>query len=112
MRHGSDPGRPHLANRLRPARDAAGSPAEAYKGGMSPGLRDRGLSISHIHGDGALETHEQAERRLAQMFELPERDLFRSPNEIIAEAYRLQGEKIAYQEGAPALREDPPKYGN
>ena len=79
---------------------------------VSPRLRDRGLSISHIYSDGALETHEQTERRLARLFELPERELFRSPNEIMAEAYRLRGEKIAYQEGAPALREDPPKYGN
>ena len=44
--------------------------------------------------------------------DLSERELFRSPTEILAEAYRLQGEKIAYQEDALALREEPPKYGD
>ena len=36
----------------------------------------------------------------------------RDGHEFVAEAYRLQGEKIAYQEDALALREEPPKYGD
>ena len=79
---------------------------------VSPRLRERGLDVLHIHGDGALETHEQTERRLAQLFHLSGRELFRSTSEIVAEAYRLQGEKIAYQEDALALRDQPPKYGD
>jgi len=75
-------------------------------------LRERGLDVLHIHGDGALETQEHVERRLAQLFDLSERELFRSTSEIVAEAYRLQGEKIAYQEDALALRDQPPKYGD
>ena len=77
---------------------------------VSPHLRKRGLDILHIHSNGVLESQEQAERRLAQLFDLPERDLFRSTSQIVTEAYRLQGEKIAYQKDALALREEPPKY--
>ena len=79
---------------------------------VSPRLRERGIEVRHILSDGALESQEQAERRLAQLFELPERELFRSPGEIVAEAYRLQGEKIAYQEDAFVLRDEPPTYGD
>ena len=79
---------------------------------VAPRLRERGMSVQHILSDGTLESQEQAEIRLAQSFDLPERELFRSSGEIVAEAYRLQGEKIAYQEDALALREEPPKYGN
>jgi uncharacterized protein (DUF488 family) len=79
---------------------------------VSPRLRERGIEVRHILSDGALETHEQAECRLAQLFELPERELFRAANEIVAEAYRLQGQKIAYQEDALTPREKPRKYGD
>jgi len=46
------------------------------------------------------------------LLELPEHELFRSPDEIAAEAYKLRGEKIAYQENTLALREEPPPYGD
>ena len=79
---------------------------------VSPRLKDRGINVQHIHDDGTLESQEQAEHRLAQMFNRAERELFGAPDELVAEAYRLQGEKIAYEEDALALREAPPKYGN
>ena len=79
---------------------------------VSPRLRERGIEVRHILSDGTLESHEQTETRLAQLFDLHERELFRSSGEVVAEAYRLQGEKIAYQEDALALREEPPKYGD
>jgi len=72
---------------------------------VSPRLKERGINVQHIHDDGTLESQEQAEHRLARMFDLAERELFRSTGEIVAEAYRLQGEKIAYEEDALALRE-------
>ena len=37
--------------------------------------------------------------RLAQQLHLPEADLFRSHEEILADAYRLQGRRIAYDRG-------------
>src|SRR6266849_5056919 len=79
---------------------------------VSPRLRERGIEVRHILSDGTLESQAQVEGRLAQMFDLPERELFRSPGEIVAEAYRLQGERIAYQEETFAVREEPPIYGD
>ena len=79
---------------------------------ISPRLREQGIAVQHILSDGSLESHEQVESRLANSFGLSERELFRSPGELVAEAYRLQGEKIAYQEDELALREEPPKYGD
>jgi uncharacterized protein (DUF488 family) len=79
---------------------------------VSPPLQKRGIKIQHIHDDGTLESQEQAERRLAQSLDLAERELFNSTDELVAEAYRRQGEKIAYEEDALALREEPQKYGD
>jgi uncharacterized protein (DUF488 family) len=79
---------------------------------VSPRLKERGINVQHIHDDGALESQEQAERRLAQKFDRAEKEFFRSPGELLTEAYRLQSEKIAYEEDALALREEPPKYGH
>jgi len=79
---------------------------------VSPRLARQGITVLHIHPDGSLESQSEAERRLAQKFDLAERELFRSADEILAEAYRRQGMKIAYEEEALALREEFPKYGN
>jgi uncharacterized protein (DUF488 family) len=79
---------------------------------VSPWLKERGINVQHIHDDGTLESQEEAERRLAQKFDLAERELFHSDAEVLTEAYRRQGEKIAYEEDVLALREEPPKYGN
>ncbi len=79
---------------------------------VSPQLKERGINVQHIHDDGTLESQTEAERRLAQKFDLTERELFQSDAEVLTEAYRRQGEKIAYEEEALALREEPPKYGN
>jgi len=64
---------------------------------VSPQLQKRGINVQRIHDDGTLESQEQAERRLAQSLDLAERELFNSTGELVTEAYRRQGEKIAYQ---------------
>ena len=81
---------------------------------VSRHLRERGQNVFHILPDGALEKHEETEHRLLRLFDLPENELFRSSDEIIAEAYKRQGDKIAYQEQEQelALREEPPRYGD
>jgi uncharacterized protein (DUF488 family) len=61
---------------------------------VSPRLCDRGLNVRHIHSDGALESQEQAERRLAQLFHLPDRELFCSTDEIVAEAFLAAGQRL------------------
>jgi uncharacterized protein (DUF488 family) len=79
---------------------------------VSPRLRERGIPVLHILSDGRIENHEQLETRLLNLFELSDREFFRSRDEIVAEAYKLQGDKIAYREEETVLREKPPRYGN
>jgi hypothetical protein len=53
--------------------------------------------IQHIHADGRLESHLDAMNRLVRTFNLPEHDMFRSHEDIVAHAYKLQADRIAYQ---------------
>jgi uncharacterized protein (DUF488 family) len=64
-------------------------------------LDARGLDIQHIHADGSLESHDKAIGRLLLQLKLPERDLFRSRDDVIADAYAVQGARIAYEPTAP-----------
>ena len=59
-------------------------------------LTDDGIQVLHIQADGKLETHDEAINRLLKQLRLPEVDMFLSKEEIITEAYRLQGDAIAY----------------
>ena len=64
-------------------------------------LADLGLDVQHIHADGRLESHTDALSRLVRILNLPEHDMFRSPGELLADAYRRQEERIAYDSGEP-----------
>jgi len=59
-----------------------------------------GVHIEHIHADGRLESHDVALTRLARMLNVPEHDMFRSREELLADAYRMQEERIAYDVAA------------
>jgi len=59
-------------------------------------LADRGASVSHIHGDGRLETHEEAMQRLMSRFGLDQDDLFHTRDELLGEALSRQEQRIAY----------------
>lgn len=59
-------------------------------------LHNRGIVVKHIHYDGTLETHADVEQRLLETLKLTERNLFRSDEEIMADAYAQWGERIAY----------------
>jgi uncharacterized protein (DUF488 family) len=61
-------------------------------------LHETGLEISHIHADGSIEDHGTLESRLLDMCKLPEGDMFKRRDEFIAEAYAIQGERVAYQD--------------
>lgn len=63
-------------------------------------LVDRGLEVKHILAGGAVETHDEAMRRLLQVLSLPEQDMFRSREDIIADAYSMRGQAIAYDRNA------------
>ena len=60
-------------------------------------LSDLDCRVEHIHADGHLESHEAAMSRLARKLKLPEDHLFYSHEELLADAYRRQEERIAYE---------------
>jgi uncharacterized protein (DUF488 family) len=55
-----------------------------------------GIHVEHILADGRLESHAAALSRLATIHNLPEEDMFRSREDLLAEAYSRQEERIAY----------------
>lgn len=62
---------------------------------ISQTLAERGLAVAHIHADGSLENHAEAMNRLLDDFKLPHHgDLFRSREEVIADAVARQARKV------------------
>jgi len=59
-------------------------------------LRSRDIEIKHILGDGKIESNIDFEQRLLDMLKMPYNDLFTSDEDLIEEAYNIQGQKIAY----------------
>ena len=59
-------------------------------------LTGRGIEVQHILADGRLESHRDALRRLMRMFNSSDHDIFRSREEILADAYHRQELRIAY----------------
>jgi uncharacterized protein (DUF488 family) len=74
-------------------------------------LFESGVPVSHIHADGALESQQAMEARLLTLCKLPERDLFTSREEFIADAYRIRGERVAYEEKAAEQAEQQAEEG-
>ena len=73
-------------------------------------LAERGVLVGHILADGRLEAHEATIERLFGLLGLPDRDLFRSKEELIAEVLVRQEERVAYVDEklvADAAREAP-----
>lgn len=67
-------------------------------------LQRRGRQVEHILEDGALESHPDAIDRLLERLHLNQPDLFRSKEDLIEDAYRIQADRIAFREdpSAPA----------
>lgn len=59
-------------------------------------LDERGVAVVHILGDGRIESHHDAMRRLLDVTGVPPQDLFRSQDELIEEALSQQERKVAY----------------
>lgn len=59
-------------------------------------LVEQGFAVGHILADGRLETYDDAMARLLAVLGLPNEDLFRSRQELIAQALALQESRIAY----------------
>ena len=66
-------------------------------------LAARGVAVIHILADGTTEGHEQALARLVRQLKMPECDLFRSRDDVLDDAYRMQGARIAYTDEREAL---------
>ncbi len=66
-------------------------------------LEERGVAVEHILANGNAELHDATMNRLMDLFKLPHNgDLFRSRNEVIADALSRRARKVAYvSEGAP-----------
>ncbi|MEV3851484.1 DUF488 domain-containing protein [Streptomyces microflavus] len=68
-------------------------------------LSSRGAETRHIHTDGRIETHASAMERLMAKFGLAQEELFRTPDERLADALNRQESEIAYINEAPQVDE-------
>lgn len=59
-------------------------------------LADLGVVVQHILSDGRLESHDATMERLLQVIGLRDHDMFRSRDDLIAEALVRQEERVAY----------------
>lgn len=70
---------------------------------IAPALAERRVTVEHILADGSLESHGDAMNRLMDSFRLPRHgDLFRSRNEVVADALSRQAKKVAHVGAIPA----------
>ena len=60
-------------------------------------LEERGAAVEHILADGSVEKHDATMNRLLDIFKLPHNgDMFRSRQEVIADAISRRAKKVAY----------------
>ena len=60
-------------------------------------LVNAGVGVRHIGPDGEIEEHAAAMSRLMKDLRIDENDLFESPAELTARAYKMQADRIAYE---------------
>lgn len=53
-------------------------------------------TVQHIHADGSLESHTEAETRLLDRYKLDHNDLFQNPSDQLITAYQKRGLEINY----------------
>ncbi|MFN0101892.1 MAG: DUF488 family protein [Bryobacteraceae bacterium] len=65
-----------------------------------------GIPVQHIHADGRLENQADVINRLIHQLALPEYDMFRSHEDVLTDAYKIQESRISYSvpEAKPAVR--------
>ena len=72
---------------------------------LAQSLVKRGVAVGHILADGGLEDHIAALNRLVEMLKLPPNgDMFRSRDEVIAEAVARQAKKVGHVGAKPNAR--------
>jgi uncharacterized protein (DUF488 family) len=73
-------------------------PLDCHRGILiAPRIMTEAPSLSHIGPEGELESHAAAEQRLMTEFHFPDRGLFDSHAQLLAEAYRRREEQIAWR---------------
>lgn len=60
-------------------------------------LRELDIPVKHILKNGRVEDHELSMERLLRMLDIRENLVLRTKAELIAEGYRVQGDRIAYE---------------
>jgi hypothetical protein len=73
-------------------------------------LHERGIEVRHILADGRAEPHEAAMDRLLDLVGVAREDLFRSREDLVAEALARQEERVAWvdaKRAAESAREAP-----
>ena len=60
--------------------------------------------IFHILDSDKVEPHKHAESRLLELVGLPSQNLFQTTDELLMQAYEIQGGKIAYRAGPHPAR--------
>jgi len=63
---------------------------------LAPELIALGVDVKHIHADGRLESHSEAMDRLIELLGMANHDLYRTKEEIIADAFAIQAKRISY----------------
>jgi uncharacterized protein (DUF488 family) len=74
---------------------------------VSRALEQLGVSIVHILSDGNTEAQPKTMSRLLDLVGLPQEDMFRSHDELVATACELREKKIAYVDEALVEQERP-----
>lgn len=69
-------------------------------------LVTRGLAVRHILESGRIETHDEALTRLLAELGIADRELFRSREDLVQEAYTRRAQQIAYVEKPPPADQD------
>ena len=91
---------------------AEGDPLDCHRSILiARHLTGLGIPVQHIHSDGSLETQEQAIQRLVRQLHVPEAHMFRSDEDVFADAYRLQEARIAYERGDAPEPGSPTRWG-
>lgn len=76
-------------------------------------LDNIGIAVEHILSDGNLETHRQTVARLLRQLKIPEcDDLFCTHEAIIDDAYKTQGDRIAYTAMTPSVETEQVRRGS
>ena len=100
---GSEPAPPQVRGRMEtaPARRMAlmcseKEPLDCHRTLLiAQTLAKSSVAVAHIHADGHLESHAEAMNRLLDSFKLPHNgDLFRSREEVIADAVARQSQRV------------------